>query len=47
MPTSYWCTLVELADANQVISTLKGAPGVLTVTVDPANLYREEGVQRH
>jgi len=41
MPMSYWCTLVELADANQVISTL------LTVTVDPANLYREEGVQRH
>jgi cell division protein FtsX len=36
MPTSYWCTPVILADANQVISAMKGTPGVLTVTVDPA-----------
>jgi cell division protein FtsX len=36
MPTSYWCTPVLLADANQVIRTMKGAPGVLTVTVGPA-----------
>jgi cell division transport system permease protein len=36
MPTSYWCTPVVLADANRVIGTMKGVPGVLTVTIDPA-----------
>jgi cell division protein FtsX len=36
MPTSYWCALVTPADANQIISRMRRAPGVLTVTVDPA-----------
>jgi cell division transport system permease protein len=26
MPTSYWCTPVVLADANQLISALRGTP---------------------
>jgi cell division protein FtsX len=41
MPTSYWCTPMTLADANQVISTMKGSPGVLTVTIDPTRTGRE------
>jgi cell division protein FtsX len=36
MPTSYWCTPVVLADGSKVISTMKGVPGVLTVTIGPA-----------
>jgi cell division transport system permease protein len=32
MPTSFWCTPVALSDANQVIQTFKGTPGVDTVT---------------
>ena len=35
-PTSYWCTPKVLAYANQVIGTMKDAPGVFTVTIDPA-----------
>jgi cell division transport system permease protein len=37
MPTSFWCMPVVLADANQVISAMKRAPGVETVTIDPAD----------
>jgi cell division transport system permease protein len=35
MPTSFWCTPVVLTDANQVIRTMNGVPGVETVTVGP------------
>jgi cell division protein FtsX len=41
MPTSYWCTPAALADANRVIGTMRGVRGVLTVTINPANLYRD------
>jgi cell division protein FtsX len=47
MPTSYWCTPVVLADANQIIKTMRDVPGVLTVTIDPANPYRDESAGRH
>jgi cell division transport system permease protein len=35
MPTSFWCTPVVLTDANQLIRTMNGVPGVETVTVGP------------
>ena len=44
MPTSYWCTPVVLADANQVISTMHGAPGVDTVTAPTQQIRTEEKV---
>lgn len=31
MPTSFWCTPVNLSDVQPVISTFKGTPGVLSV----------------
>jgi cell division protein FtsX len=33
MPTSFWCTPVASADADQVIRTMNGTPGIKTVTV--------------
>jgi cell division transport system permease protein len=44
MPTSYWCTPVVLADASQVINTLTGTPGVLTVTAPTQQIHTEEKV---
>src|SRR5580692_7284564 len=44
MPTSYWCTPVVLADANQLISALRGTPGVLTVTAPLQQIHTEENV---
>jgi cell division transport system permease protein len=44
MPTSFWCTPVVLADANQVISTFTGTPGVLTVTAPTQQIHTEEKV---
>src|SRR3984957_9370089 len=44
MPTSYWCTPVVLADANQLITALKGTPGVLTVTAPLQQIHTEEKV---
>ena len=43
-PTSYWCTPVTLADANQVIQTFKGTPGVMTVTAPIQQIHTEEKV---
>jgi hypothetical protein len=40
-------TPVASVDADKVIRTMDSALGVLTVTVSPANLDREKGVQRH
>jgi cell division transport system permease protein len=44
MPTSFWCTPVVLADANQIISALKGTPGVLKVTAPIQQIQTEEKV---
>jgi cell division transport system permease protein len=44
MPTSYWCTPVVLPDANQVIHTFTGTPGVLTVTAPTQQIHTEEKV---
>jgi cell division transport system permease protein len=44
MPTSYWCTPVQLTDANQVIQAFKGTPGVLTVTAPLQQIHTEEKV---
>ncbi|MGP0030896.1 MAG: permease-like cell division protein FtsX, partial [Acidimicrobiales bacterium] len=44
MPTSYWCTPVVLADANQVIHTFTGTAGVLTVTAPTQQIRAEENV---
>jgi cell division transport system permease protein len=43
-PTSYWCTPVTLADANLVIRTFKGTPGVDTVTAPLQQIHTEEKV---
>jgi single-strand DNA-binding protein len=43
-PTSYWCTPVALADATQLITALKGTPGVLTVTAPLQQIHTEEKV---
>jgi len=44
MPTSFWCTPVVLSDANQLITALKGTPGVLTVTAPLQQIHTEEKV---
>lgn len=44
MPTSYWCTPVALADANQLIHALHGTPGVWTVTAPLQQIHTEEKV---
>jgi cell division transport system permease protein len=44
MPTSFWCTPVVLADANQLIGALKGTPGVLRVTAPLQQIHTEEKV---
>jgi cell division transport system permease protein len=44
MPTSYWCTPVQLSDSNQLITALKGTPGVLTVTAPLQQIHTEEKV---
>jgi len=44
MPTSYWCTPLQLADSNQLITALKGTPGVLTVTAPLQQIHTEEKV---
>ena len=44
MPTSYWCTPVQLSDANQVIAAFRGTPGVLTVTAPLQQIHTEEKV---
>ena len=43
-PTSFWCTPVALRDANQVIQTFKGTPGVDTVTAPIQQIHTEEKV---
>ena len=47
MPTSFRCTPVASVDADKVIRTMDSALGVLTVTISPPNLDREQDVQRH
>jgi cell division transport system permease protein len=42
MPTSYWCTPVALADAQQVVRTFAGIPGVKTVTEPQQTIHNEE-----
>ena len=42
MPTSFWCTPVALADAQQVQTTFKGAPGVQAVTEPLQTIHNEE-----
>ena len=44
MPTSFWCTPTALTDANQVIKTFDGAPGVQTVTAPTQQIHTEEKV---
>jgi cell division transport system permease protein len=44
MPTSYWCTPVQLSDSSQLIAALKGTPGVLTVTAPLQQIHTEEKV---
>ena len=42
MPTSFWCTPVQLSDAAQVQSTFLGTPGVQTVTAPTQQIHTEE-----
>jgi cell division transport system permease protein len=42
MPTSFWCTPVQLSDAAQVQSTFNGTPGVKTVTAPTQQIHTEE-----
>jgi len=44
MPTSFWCTPVALADAQQVVNTFHGTAGVLTVTEPSQQIHTEESV---
>src|SRR5580704_9239091 len=44
MPTSYWCTPVVLTDANQVIKTFSGSPGVRNVSAPISTIRAEENV---
>jgi cell division transport system permease protein len=44
MPTSFWCTPVQLSDTNQLISAMKGTPGVLDVTAPLQQIHTEEKV---
>jgi cell division transport system permease protein len=44
MPTSFWCTPTALTDANQVIKTFHGTPGVQTVTAPTQQIHTEEKV---
>jgi cell division transport system permease protein len=44
MPTSFWCTPVQLTDSNQLITALKGTPGVLKVTAPLQQIHTEEKV---
>jgi cell division transport system permease protein len=44
MPTSFWCTPVVLSDADQIIRTFNGTPGVLTVTAPTQQIHTEEKV---
>jgi cell division transport system permease protein len=44
MPTSFWCTPVQLTDTNQLISAMKATPGVLTVTAPLQQIHTEEKV---
>lgn len=44
MPTSFWCTPVVLSDANQVIKTFSGTPGVLNVSAPISTIRAEENV---
>jgi cell division transport system permease protein len=44
MPTSYWCTPVQLADATQLITAMRGIPGVRTVTAPLQQIHTEEKV---
>jgi cell division transport system permease protein len=43
-PTSYWCTPVQLSDSSQLISAMKGTPGVLKVTAPLQQIHTEEKV---
>jgi cell division transport system permease protein len=42
MPTSFWCTPVQLSDAAQVQSTFHGTPGVKIVTAPTQQIHTEE-----
>jgi cell division transport system permease protein len=42
MPTSFWCTPVQLSDAAQVQSTFHSTPGVKTVTAPTQQIHTEE-----
>jgi cell division transport system permease protein len=44
MPTSFWCTPVQLSDTSQLISAMKGTPGVKTVTAPLQQIHTEEKV---
>jgi cell division transport system permease protein len=44
MPTSFWCTPVNLSDVQPVINTFKGTPGVLSVIAPLASVRSEEKV---
>jgi cell division transport system permease protein len=42
MPTSFWCTPVALADAQQVVQTFRGTPGVQAVSEPVQTIHNEE-----
>jgi cell division transport system permease protein len=42
MPTSYWCTPAQPADATQVISRFSGQPGVKNVSAPLQQIHAEE-----
>jgi cell division transport system permease protein len=44
MPTSFWCTPVNLSDVQPVINTFKGTPGVMSVIAPLASVRSEEKV---
>jgi cell division transport system permease protein len=44
MPTSFWCTPVTLADANPLIRTFSGTPGVLSVRAPLATIRAQQNV---
>jgi len=44
MPTSFWCTPAQLADAKEVSTRFTGQPGILRVTDPQAQIHSEEDV---
>jgi cell division transport system permease protein len=44
MPTSFWCTPAQPADAKEVIARFSGQPGVRNVTAPLAQIHSEEEV---